>query len=47
LNTGNVGRAIAVARPDFVDVASGVESSPGVKDPGKIRAFFAAVADAA
>jgi phosphoribosylanthranilate isomerase len=47
LNAGNVGRAIAVARPDFVDVASGVESSPGVKDHGKIRAFFAAVADAA
>jgi phosphoribosylanthranilate isomerase len=47
LNPGNVGRAIAAARPDFVDVASGVESSPGVKDPGKVRAFFAAVADAA
>jgi phosphoribosylanthranilate isomerase len=47
LNAGNVGRAIAAVRPDFVDVASGVESSPGVKDPGKIRAFFAAVADAA
>jgi len=47
LNAGNVGRAIAVVRPDFVDVASGVESAPGVKDPGKIRAFFAAVADAA
>jgi phosphoribosylanthranilate isomerase len=47
LNAGNVGRAIAAAHPDFVDVASGVESSPGVKDPLKIRAFFAAVADAA
>ena len=47
LNAGNVGRAIAAVRPDFVDVASGVESSPGVKDPGKVRAFFAAVADAA
>jgi phosphoribosylanthranilate isomerase len=47
LNAGNVGRAIAAVRPDFVDVASGVESSPGIKDPGKLRAFFAAVADAA
>lgn len=47
LNAGNVGRAIAAIRPDFVDVASGVESAPGVKDPGKLRAFFAAVADAA
>jgi phosphoribosylanthranilate isomerase len=47
LNAGNVGRAIAAARPDFVDVASGVESSPGIKDPARVRAFFAAVADAA
>jgi phosphoribosylanthranilate isomerase len=47
LNAGNVGRAIAAVRPDFVDVASGVESSPGIKDPEKLRAFFAAVADAA
>lgn len=47
LNAGNVGRAIAAVRPDFVDVASGVESAPGIKDPGKLRAFFAAVADAA
>ena len=47
LNAGNVGRAIAAVRPDFVDVASGVESSPGIKDPAKLRAFFAAVADAA
>jgi phosphoribosylanthranilate isomerase len=47
LNAGNVGGAIAAVRPDFVDVASGVESSPGIKDPEKLRAFFAAVADAA
>ena len=39
----NVGQAIRAARPFAVDVASGVESSPGVKDPGKLRAFFSAV----
>ena len=46
LNAGNVARAIAAVRPDFVDVASGVESSPGVKDAEKMRAFVVAVADA-
>jgi phosphoribosylanthranilate isomerase len=39
----NVGRAIRAAAPDFVDVASGVESSPGVKDPQRLAAFFEAV----
>lgn len=36
----NVGQAIRAVRPFAVDVASGVESSPGVKDPAKLRAFF-------
>lgn len=43
LNPGNVGRAIQEVRPYAVDVASGVESAPGKKDPGLLRAFFAAV----
>lgn len=40
LDPGNVAEAIAIARPDAVDVASGVEVSPGTKDPGLLAAFF-------
>ncbi|HET9794957.1 MAG TPA: N-(5'-phosphoribosyl)anthranilate isomerase [Thermoanaerobaculia bacterium] len=43
LRPENVAEAIRAARPFLVDVASGVESSPGVKDPSRLRAFFAAV----
>jgi phosphoribosylanthranilate isomerase len=43
LTPENIGSAIRTVRPFAVDVASGVESSPGVKDPGKLRAFFSAV----
>jgi phosphoribosylanthranilate isomerase len=46
LNPENVGEAIQKVRPFAVDVASGVESVPGIKDPGKLREFFAAVAAA-
>jgi len=43
LDAGNVGRAIREARPYAVDVASGVETAPGIKCADKLRAFVAAV----
>jgi phosphoribosylanthranilate isomerase len=43
LTPSNVARAIRQARPFAVDVASGVESRPGKKDPARLRAFFASV----
>jgi len=43
LNAANVGDAIRMVRPWAVDLASGVESAPGIKDENKLRAFFAAV----
>ncbi len=42
LRPSNVAEAIATVRPWGVDVATGVESEPGRKDPGKVRAFVAA-----
>ncbi|MEA2220277.1 MAG: phosphoribosylanthranilate isomerase [Solirubrobacteraceae bacterium] len=43
LTADNVGAAIAATQPFAVDVASGTERSPGIKDPDKLAAFAAAV----
>jgi phosphoribosylanthranilate isomerase len=46
LDEGCVAEAIRRLRPDGVDVATGVESSVGIKDLGRMRRFIAAVRDA-
>jgi phosphoribosylanthranilate isomerase len=47
LNPQVVGDAIRTVRPDVIDVASGVESSPGHKDPALVAAFARAAREAA
>ena len=47
LTPENVADGIAAVRPWGVDVASGVEASPGIKDPAKVEAFVAATRQAA
>lgn len=47
LTPGNVAEAIALSGAPGVDVSSGVETAPGVKDPALIRAFVTAARQAA
>ena len=42
LDADSVGAAIAATSPFAVDVASGVETAPGIKDPDRMQAFFEA-----
>lgn len=46
LNPENVAEVISILRPAIVDVSSGVESEPGIKDGGRVRAFAKAVREA-
>ena len=45
LNAANIRLAVRSVRPYGVDVSSGVESAPGVKDPNRLRTFFEALHD--
>jgi phosphoribosylanthranilate isomerase len=47
LGPQNIGDAVAQSGARFVDVNSGVESAPGVKDEAKLERFVAALRDAA
>ena len=43
LTPDNVADAIRIARPDAIDLSSGIESAPGIKDHDKMRRLFARV----
>ena len=47
LDAGNVGEALRITRASGIDVSSGVERAPGVKDIDKIKAFVRAARSAA
>jgi phosphoribosylanthranilate isomerase len=44
LNEANIAEAVRISGARAVDVSSGVETAPGIKDPDKIRAFLATAA---
>jgi phosphoribosylanthranilate isomerase len=46
LNPGNVAAAIDRVRPFGIDVSSGVEAAPGVKDHGLLRRLFEVIREA-
>jgi phosphoribosylanthranilate isomerase len=46
LNPENIADAVFGVRPTAIDTASGVESAPGIKDAGKMRALVAALSGA-
>ncbi len=43
LRPGNVSKAVSICNPEWVDVARGVEQSPGIKDETQLRAFMKAI----
>jgi len=43
LSADNIAAAVRLAQPDAIDLSSSVESRSGIKDPAKLRHFFAAV----
>ena len=43
LSPANLAEAVSAVRPHGVDVSSGLETAPGLKDPGLMREFFTAV----
>jgi len=47
LNPDNVAVAVYTVAPAAIDVASGVEATPGIKDPAKLRTFIARALEAA
>ena len=46
LDADNIAEALARAQPSGIDVSSGVESAPGIKDTGLIHGFFDAAGQA-
>ena len=43
LHSENVQRAISLCKPEWIDIARGVEREPGIKDPQKLHRFIQAV----